>query len=217
MGREKSIDEHIDESGETGQIRTEIADRINKLIGCVLKEVAGDICGNLGYKPSSAYGFLINISRGRHFGSSTPGSRDFRIGDIELRKFGALFYLLRIEPEDQLVSRVCSIAPRFREYVDSSTCLYNPEDIRRKVGNYIEEKRLRLEEKLERAKQEKEDYKHWKQLTQDFRRQCDRQTRNYLKGLNEKYKGAPTEERQKLSSDLQAFLNYIEGEGLFRE
>ncbi len=223
MGREKRIDEYVDESGKTGQIRTEIADRVNSLISRNLRnKVAEEICGDLGYLPQTAYGFLVNVSKGRHFGSSTSGSRDFIIGNTELHKLGALFYLLGIEPEDPLVDSVCSIAPTFRGYVDSSTCLYHPEDTRKKVENYIREEKLRLEqarlkleEKLEMTKKENEENKRWIQLTQCFRRQCDRQTRDYLKGLNERYKGAPVEERQKLSSDLQAFLNYIEGEGLF--
>lgn len=216
MGREKNIDE----SGKTKQIRSEIADKVNSLIGDILRKVAEEICVDLGYMPASAYGFLINISKGRHFGSSTPGSGNFIIGNTELRKLGALFYLLGVKPDDPLVDRICSITPGFREYVHSSTCLYHSEDTRRKVGNYIGEERLRLaqarlklEEKLERAKEEED----WRQLTQGFRRQCNRQIRNYLKGLNERYKGAPTEERQKLSKDLQAFLYYVEGEGLFRE
>lgn len=44
-----------------------------------------------------------------------------------------------------------------------------------------------------------------------------RQARHYLRELNVKYKEASAEERQRLADNLQTFLNYMEGEGLFQD
>lgn len=191
--------DRYDKTGGTRVLRAKVSKEIKSAIrklGMSTQDLSERIYESLGYNNAGgALGFLISARTGKCLGASTEVSKNFIYTPTELEKLARLFRILTIDENNPVFQEVSQSEPEFSSYY-------------RKFG--------RLDGEFD--SQERNDQQTYKTLMDRLRIETQRQTNTYARELQKRYDDCKIpEQRREFLRDLEGYLNYLEGEGIFHD